>query len=148
MPRLKVYDLATGTWQYAGGVDPVALATDAAFTSRYMPVPTPWTAPAFLSGWVNVGTPQENAGYRKIGDMVFLRGSIKSGTLSNAAFQLSAAFQPPKTLMFTCVMAPAGATLGAVYVNGVVAGVNAGFVTPYTGANTEVHLDGISYSTV
>jgi hypothetical protein len=35
MPRLKVYDLATGTWKYAGGVDPVALATDGAFTSRY-----------------------------------------------------------------------------------------------------------------
>lgn len=40
MPRLKVYDLATGTWQYAGGVDPVALATDAAFTSRYPPKPS------------------------------------------------------------------------------------------------------------
>lgn len=35
MPRLKVYDLATTSWKYAGGVDPVALATDAAFTSRY-----------------------------------------------------------------------------------------------------------------
>lgn len=35
MPRLKVYDLATSSWLYAGGVDPVALATDAAFTSRF-----------------------------------------------------------------------------------------------------------------
>lgn len=35
MPRLKVYDLASGTWLYAGGVDPVALATDVAFTSRF-----------------------------------------------------------------------------------------------------------------
>lgn len=40
MARLKVYDLATGTWQYAGGVDPVALATDVAFTSRYPPKPS------------------------------------------------------------------------------------------------------------
>lgn len=40
MPRLKVYDLATGTWQYAGGVDPVALATDPAFTTRYSSKPS------------------------------------------------------------------------------------------------------------
>lgn len=35
MSRLKVYDLASGTWQYAGGVNPNVLATDAAFSSRY-----------------------------------------------------------------------------------------------------------------
>ena len=40
MPRLKVYDLATASWQYAGGVDPVALATDPAFTTRYPPKPS------------------------------------------------------------------------------------------------------------
>jgi hypothetical protein len=53
MPRLKVYDLATGTWQYAGGVNPVALGNDASLItaltgnaafkaaqdSRYAPFP-------------------------------------------------------------------------------------------------------------
>lgn len=38
MSRLKVYDYASGTWQYAGGVDPNVLATDAAFSSRYASV--------------------------------------------------------------------------------------------------------------
>ncbi len=31
MSRLKIYDMATGTWQYAGTVDPAALAADPAF---------------------------------------------------------------------------------------------------------------------
>lgn len=36
MSRLKVYDLATGSWVYAGGVNSVSLATDPEFSSRYV----------------------------------------------------------------------------------------------------------------
>lgn len=47
MSRLKVYDLATASWIYAGGVDPNAVATDPAFSSRYVA----------LSSWVTTFDP-------------------------------------------------------------------------------------------
>lgn len=38
MPRLKVYDLATETWGYAGGVNSTALAADPAFISMFVSI--------------------------------------------------------------------------------------------------------------
>lgn len=37
MSRMKVYNLATATWEYVGGVSATALAADAAFTAKYAP---------------------------------------------------------------------------------------------------------------
>jgi len=56
--------------------------------------PTPWIAPTFQNGWVNYGLGWCPAGYRKIGDIVYLRGLIKSGALNTAIFTLPAGYIP------------------------------------------------------
>ena len=58
--------------------------------------PTPWTAVTFENSWVNTGGGTQPAEYRKIGDMVYGRLHIKSGTLSSSAFTLPEGFCPPR----------------------------------------------------
>lgn len=62
-------------------------------------VPTAWTAVTFQNGWQNYGGNQ-NCQYRKIGDRVYLRGMMKSGSLNNPAFTLPVGFQPPALIQF------------------------------------------------
>ena len=57
---------------------------------------TAWTAVTFTNSWVNLG-PQP-AQYRKIGDIVYVRGQISGGATSSSAFTLPAGFRPPLTL--------------------------------------------------
>ena len=55
--------------------------------------PTAWTALTLTNGWVVVGgwqVPQ----YRKIGDIVYLRGLMQSGTFNSTAATLPAGFRP------------------------------------------------------
>ena len=63
-------------------------------------VPGAWTAPTFLNGWINFGAPYAPAAYRKVGDIVFLRGLLKGGAFGAAAFQLPAGFRAPYDLFF------------------------------------------------
>lgn len=67
-----------------------------------------WTAPTLGSSWVNFGAPYQVAQYRKLGDMVQIRGIVKSGTLA-AIFTLPAGFRPP-----TDVLASAYANGGSI----------------------------------
>jgi hypothetical protein len=63
--------------------------------------PTAWTAPAaFTNGWVQFGSTYQNVQYRKVGDMVQIRGACKGGTVSSAIFTLPAGFRPPADLQF------------------------------------------------
>lgn len=101
--------------------------------------PTAWTAPALLNSWVNSGGALQVAQYRKEGDRIHLRGSIKTGALTTVAFNLPVGFRLPATQLFDAVMTTTG-TVGAIYVNA------NGDVVPYYGGNTEVHLDGINFS--
>lgn len=57
--------------------------------------PTAWTNVTFQNGWVNFGAPYQNVQYRKIGDIVYVRGMMKSGTINQIAFTLPAGFRPP-----------------------------------------------------
>lgn len=59
-----------------------------------------WTAPALSGTWVNYGSSNEVAGYRRIGDLVYLRGLIKSGTIATTAFTLPAGYRPAADLIF------------------------------------------------
>ena len=61
---------------------------------------SPWIAPTLLNGWINYGSGLAPAGYRKIRDIVYLRGMIKSGTVGASAFALPAAYQPPQAIQF------------------------------------------------
>jgi len=59
---------------------------------------TAWTAVSFSNSWVNYGSGFQEAEYRKVGDMVQLRGNIKGGTLDAAGFTLPVGFRPPATV--------------------------------------------------
>lgn len=91
--------------------------------------PTAWVAPALLNGWANAGAPFQVAGYRRVGDVVSLRGVFGAGAIGLAAFNLPAGFLPPADLTFAC---SAGGAFGSLTVTAAGAvipavGVAAGF---------------------
>lgn len=53
-----------------------------------------WVAPTLLNSWVNTGSGLVVAGYRKIGDVVSLKGTVSTGTLGSIIFNLPAGFRP------------------------------------------------------
>jgi hypothetical protein len=74
---------------YVEDIGPVSLASDPPAQPASV-----WTAPTFLNGWSNYSTAvYQQAGYRKIGDQVFLRGLVKGGTLG-VIFTLPVGFRP------------------------------------------------------
>lgn len=64
--------------------------------------PTAWTAPTLLNSWVNFGGVYTEAAYRRNGDVVELRGTIKDGatTLDTVLFTLPTGFRPPARVIF------------------------------------------------
>lgn len=101
-------------------------------------VVTAWTAVTFGAGWSNNIAPYGNAQYRKIGDLVYLRGAIDGGTLGGVAFILPAGFRPPATVAFS---ADTGAsTVRFVEIE------SDGEVRPTGGSNAFCSLDGIVFS--
>lgn len=94
--------------------------------------------PAFTNSWVNYGAPYANAGYQLLPfGFVALHGTIKSGTLSNSAFQLPPGVRPVATIPFL------------VLSNGVAGRVDVGSdgtVTPISpSSNLSVVLDQIIF---
>jgi hypothetical protein len=65
--------------------------------------PPPWTAATLATGWTNFPDAQyDGAGYRKIGNRVFLRG-VLSGTdfaATNVITTLPTGYRPPKRKIF------------------------------------------------
>lgn len=61
--------------------------------------PSPWTAPTLQSGWQNEGGGQQVMQYRKVADIVQLRGVIRNGTMSTL-FTLPANHMPPMGLRY------------------------------------------------
>jgi len=61
---------------------------------------TAWTPVTFNNGWANKGGTDQTCQYRKIGDIVYLRGTMtKTGiTYGASAFQLPVGYRPPATL--------------------------------------------------
>ena len=65
------------------------------FTAPAPPDPTPaWTPFTFLNGWANLGNPWQGGGYRKIGDIVYLRGLVARGSALTANTPLAIATLP------------------------------------------------------
>lgn len=107
MSRLKVYDLATGTWQYAGGVNPDVLAADSAFSSRYAPAglgvfgpgtPVAGTTSASVTSTVCtlVIPDQGKAGVLFISAMVEVQGATADDQVSFLVLQDGSAIVQPK----------------------------------------------------
>lgn len=90
------------------GADATVAAFLAALPSRYVTAPTAWTAVTFVGGWVDYGDGvNQTMQYRKVGDIVELRGLIKTGAIPSTAFVLPVGFRPPKSLSFATVSADA-----------------------------------------
>ena len=98
-----------------------------------------WIAPTFLNAWVNFGGVTLAAGYRKIADVVYLRGTIKSGTIAAAAFTLPAGYRPHIQQIF---ISDSNNLIGRVTVG------TSGNVIPQIGSNAYYTLDGICFSAV
>jgi hypothetical protein len=96
---------------------------------------------SFTNSWVNYGAGFPTAAYHKIGDLVYLKGLLKNGTVSAAAFTLPAGFRPTTTRHFITMMS-AGA--GGLRVN---ASGNVIFGDPSGGGNGYCSLDGIYFET-
>lgn len=100
-------------------------------------VPPAWIAlPAYQNGWINYGAPYQVGQYRKRGDIVEVRGLIKSGTIGAVAFTMPAGFRPPADLL---VPSNSAGAYCAITITA------AGTVTPSAASNASVAI-GFSYS--
>ncbi len=67
---------------------------------------TPWREvgdtdePAFENSWVNFGGVEVTAAFRRVGDVVQIQGTVKSGTITAAVFTLPAEYRPSGDLIF------------------------------------------------
>lgn len=64
---------------------------------------TGWTAVTFQNSWANYGGAFQTAQYRRVGDIVELRGLVRNGTAGTSIFTLPAGFRPPATQIFAAV---------------------------------------------
>jgi len=73
--------------------------------------PGPWQTPTLLNGWVNVGAGGQTVRYRLFGDMVYIEGQVKSGTLNTVVFNLPVGYRP---LLQVYAPVAAGSVVGQV----------------------------------
>lgn len=57
-----------------------------------------WTPVTFQNAWLDLGGGYQTCQYRKIGDIVYLRGVAKSGSSGTVAFTLPVGYRPPLAL--------------------------------------------------
>lgn len=88
---------------------------------------TAWTGVTFANAWVDFGASHQAVQYRKVGDIVQVRGLMKSGTIAATAFTLPSGFRPPALLYFATA---SNSLFGLTLVD------TTGTVTPSAGSNT------------
>ena len=116
---------------FEGNLDPATRR--AIFDLRRVITPTAWTAVTFENFWVDFGAgSRQVCEFRRVGDIVQLRGTMKSGTLSATAFTLPVGFRPPDTLD---VIVRGGNVPDVANVTA------AGQFIPYCASNTLVNID-------
>ena len=102
-----------------------------------------WVAPALSGGWVDHLAGLAPTGFRRVGDVVEMRGAIKSGALGDV-FMLPPDFRP--TAGGHLFVVPAGTGMARVLVNWTGA-VSVQFYAA-GGTNAIVSLDGVRFSTL
>jgi hypothetical protein len=97
-----------------------------------------WVAPPLVNGWVNYGAfgLATAAYYKDALGIVHLRGTIKDGTIGQAAFTLPAGCRPAADVVFAV---NSNGAYGAAHVTA------AGAVVPAVGATAQFMLDGVSF---
>jgi hypothetical protein len=98
----------------------------------------------FTNSWNNYGGSFRGAQYRKVGDVVQLRGLIKSGTLGAAAFTLPVGYRPGAAEL----LGQAGSTTGSNNAFARVDVNSAGGIIPAGSTNDFVSLSGFYFSTL
>ena len=100
-----------------------------------------WIPVTFQNGWVNYGPPVQTVQYRKIGDVVYLRGTAKSGTVGSGTpiFTLPVGHRPFVSMLFPVLSSQLFGRLNVF---------TAGTVALNIGSNVFVALDSINFSTV
>lgn len=124
------------------------LNTDHRDNIDYLHGDAAWIAPAMLNGWVNYGAPYSNAGYRRFGDRVAIRGAFKNGTENAVIFNLPVGYRPSTTLVFPCWMVEGtgqGWAYASVAANGDVKHVRIGNSAPASPGNDFVSLDAVAF---
>lgn len=112
---------------------PLHVTGRAQFTS----VGNTWTAPTYNTGWGNVGGYQ-NAQYKIVGDLVFLRGScVRSSGTETTIFTLPSGYRPPALTNYS-VTTDTGVGEIEITVSGA--------VTTVAGGTGYISLDGIVLS--
>lgn len=112
--------------------------------SDYINGETTWTAATLQNAWANFGAANaasnfSTAAYRKFGDMVWIKGTVKNGTLGAAIFTLPAGYRPLNRCGFAI---ESNNVFGRVDVD------NTGVVFTSLAAAAYVQLDGIVFSTI
>ncbi|MFS0870659.1 hypothetical protein [Paenibacillus xylanilyticus] len=99
-----------------------------------------WITPTLLALWVNYSNnPNEAARYKKIGDVVYLTGIIKSGNYSSAAFYLPKGYRPAGAVAIPVITnTSSGEVMGKVTIT------SDGMVR-ISGGNLYVYLDGVTF---
>ena len=102
-------------------------------------IPQAWTAPTLQNGWGNFGNGYAPAGYRKIGDIVYLRGLVSGGTVGAILFVLPVGFRPAYNEIF--------AVDGFNHIH-VTLDINSGTGNAAfgSGSNTHISMSGVSFS--
>ena len=85
---------------------------------------TAWTAVTFAGAWADNGGSDQPAEYRKVDDIVYLRGVIKNGTTATTAFTLPTGFRPPADFFVPIAQNPSSPLLGTMSIS------SAGVCTP------------------
>ena len=89
-------DTTIGDIKLGNGVTAWASLPFVTGATRYVTVPTAWVIPTYATGWAAYGAGYSVPGYRKIGDVVYLRGLIvASAGVGQPMFTLPVGFRPP-----------------------------------------------------
>lgn len=134
-----VWEVPLATVVVGDGV--TVITAGAVFDARNFAGPwdTAWTAATLQNSWVNYGSGYETAAYRRVGDMVQLRGLIKNGSLNVPLMTLPVGFRPPQKLL--CIVKDSGTVPSRVDVD------PSGTVVPGSEANNGLlSLAQISFS--
>lgn len=99
----------------------------------------PWNAAVYQNSWRDYGGGWEGAGYRKIGDIVYIRGLVAGVTGSTVIFTLPVGYRPVRPLIFACDMANSSHARVDVQIDGTV-------VANGTGVTSYVSLSNIIFS--
>lgn len=98
-----------------------------------------WTTLTLNTGWVNYGSPYDNAGYKKVGDLVFLRGLVaRTSGSETIILTLPAGYRPILNPLF---IVATNTGYGEVEIN------SSGQISWRTGGVGWLSLNGLVFST-